>query len=490
MQACASEQDASLLFKPEDKVKLFDLVFRGASQEQWIDWLRPPLEHAAAAGDVDIVKKLVKVGAKVDTKWKGCHGRTALHAAVQGGKHESVATLLKAGGKSVVNVALTGGKKWTPLHYAAFGGHDTIVEMLMFAGASVACVDSFGDTPLHLAASEGYRQVVIALALRGADVNKLNRAKFSPLFVAAIRGHLLVTDALLTAGADPELRCGVNPRTPLEESTCKGHVEVVRSLIQHGVDVNAGDPNDHRATALHLAAYFDHPGAIDVLAVEGGANIEARTTHPDVGWTPLSYAAKQNSCLALNALLRRGARVDAEGVSNNRPLAMACQWLAAGAAGLLLRWGADETCTDSAGRSASDVVGTALSLSEQQDRREEVESLRRMLARAPMDRAWRRRGMLVLCRALAQEMRFDAHRGQGDIGVNKVQAGGGGGAVSRAVVGRRATKSARTVKIEVADNGTGKDIGSGVACLLGGSVEARVVQLTEETLFRKVICFL
>lgn len=482
------ENRCSNLYTPADKIKLFDLVCRGASEQQWADWLRLPLEYGAAAGEVDLVKTLIKAGAKVDADWRGCDGRTMLHAAVQGGRHETVSVLLRAGAKSGINVSCDR-EKWTALHYASYSGHETIVEILMFAGADISCTDAHEDTPLHLAAREGYRQVVIGLALRGADVNKLNRSRFSPLFLASIRGHVSTTEALLTAGVDAGLRCGVNPRTALEEAACKGHVSVMRALIQHGVDVNAGDPNDHGATALHLAAYFNHPNAVDMLVVEGGADLEARTTHPNGGWTPISYAAKQNSCDALLALLRHKAKVDPEGASSNPPLAMACQWLAVGAAEILLRWGADERYIDIGGRSASDMVGTNLPLTDQDNRKQEITSLKKTLERTPMDRAWRRRGMLVLCRALRDNVLLG---GESD---NEIDGG-----VSQAASGRRAAKCTRTVKIEVrkasADNGAARGVANGEFAgeysggYVSDSLEARVVKLGEESVFRRIVCFL
>ena len=47
----------------KSKAKLFDLVCKNATKEQWAEWLRVPLEHAAAAGDVPLVNDLLTAGA-------------------------------------------------------------------------------------------------------------------------------------------------------------------------------------------------------------------------------------------------------------------------------------------------------------------------------------------------------------------------------------------------------------------------------------------
>ena len=64
----------------------------------------------------------------------------------------------------------------------------------------------------------------------------------------------------------------------------------------------------------------------------------------------------------------------------------------------LLRSGADETIVNNvAGTSAADDVG--VDVEDEHILAEDVERVRELLANAPADRAWRRRGHLVLCRA-------------------------------------------------------------------------------------------
>ena len=63
----------------------------------------------------------------------------------------------------------------TFLHWAAAGGQDEIVELLIAAGADVNATDGDGDTPLHLAGNNTATKVIAELLIaKGADVNAMN----------------------------------------------------------------------------------------------------------------------------------------------------------------------------------------------------------------------------------------------------------------------------------------------------------------------------
>lgn len=80
-----------------EEVDIVKLVSKGATAKQWAEWLRVPLEHAAASGDFDLVEKLLRAGANGGAGWKGCGRRTLLDAAALGGNDDVVSALLQAG---------------------------------------------------------------------------------------------------------------------------------------------------------------------------------------------------------------------------------------------------------------------------------------------------------------------------------------------------------------------------------------------------------
>lgn len=145
--------------------------------------------------------------------------------------------------------------------------------------------------------------------------------------------------------------------------------------------------------------------AIDVL-VKAWANIEARD---DAGCTPLHSAADELPSLeALLALLKYGARVNTKSADLQTPLHLAAAGArndvaAADFVDCLSRSGADETILDNEGKLAADIVGEGVNAGFRQA--DDIERVRQLLANAPADRAWRRWGYLVLCRAHPDRMR-------------------------------------------------------------------------------------
>lgn len=341
-------------------MKTFDLIFDILTPDQWADWLTAPLERAAATGSRGLARRLVRAGAEFGD---------ALHKAVG-------------------------------------GGHGEIVTDLLGSGASIAAKSIHGETPLHVAAGSGRTEMVRLLLLKGADTDAFDHDKWTPLYLATYYGNFAAALALLAAGADVSLRCGRHRDPVMHMAAGEGRVEILTAVIEHGADVDAVDTNHN--TALHIAAIFDRTKTVDIL-VEAGANIEARNRD---GITPLYMASDNLSRKCSGCLLKHGANVNAQQNKLRTPLMLAsAQAGLHGAAELvesLLRAGADETIVDLYGTNASDVIGA---LVEEEDRlAEDVDRVRRLLTNAPADKAWRRRGYLVLNRARQTQYTYTGPR--------------------------------------------------------------------------------
>lgn len=204
-------------------------------------------------------------------------------------------------------------------------------------------------------------------------------------------------ETLLEAGADSTLRSGFSDQSVLDFAAA-----LMR--FSRGIDVNeaAGidvdDETGHATSyagfcALHWAARGDHVGAIDAL-VGAGANVELRAAN---GYTPFIAAAVENRRKAMLALLRHGACINSAG-SRSTALHVVCSMSLErmeATVSLLLRWGADETALDGDGKTPADLVNLNGDCDEPLSP-EDVERVRLLLARAPAQRAWRRRGWLVM----------------------------------------------------------------------------------------------
>lgn len=91
----------------------------------------------------------------------------------------------------------------TPLMYGCAGGHVAVVKVLLEAGANVEDHNENGHTPLMEAASAGHVKVAKILLEHGAGINThSNEFKESALTLACYKGHLEMVRFLLEAGAD------------------------------------------------------------------------------------------------------------------------------------------------------------------------------------------------------------------------------------------------------------------------------------------------
>lgn len=70
---------------------------------------------------------------------------------------------------------------WSPLHYAATGGHPRMIELLLRHGAQIDAHSPNGTTPLMMAAQYGTPATVTELIRAGADVNARNQLGLTAL---------------------------------------------------------------------------------------------------------------------------------------------------------------------------------------------------------------------------------------------------------------------------------------------------------------------
>ncbi|CAN0311942.1 unnamed protein product, partial [Ectocarpus sp. 6 AP-2014] len=433
------EEDRSRLDGFE--IEIFKLLRREATPEQWKEWLRAPLEHAAAEGNLDLFTRLMDAGANTEAGWRGCHGRTLLGAAAFGRSEKMIRTLLTAGATDDVNV-LFGGESESALHVAAARGADDTCRALMIAGADPNLRDrrqrsplhvaaeaghhrvagslllnksdvdartAYRETPLHLAASEGQALCISELLLGGADKDVVDGYGQTPLFRAAKNNHPKAVEELLAAGANCGLRsmCSNGSRcSPLEIAAGRGHADVLKALLDKGGS-EVDTANDLGWAALHDAASFDgtvrdNGDAVRVL-LGAGADVDVKTTDDICACTPLHVAVWHwmTSTGTVRALLEGGANVHARAAGDDTPLHIACSRVSGSAVELLLRWGADEKLPNNNGDTPADVIGGSLEQKDfdDEERKADKQRIRQMLARAPADRSWRRRGWLVLSRS-------------------------------------------------------------------------------------------
>jgi ankyrin repeat protein len=149
------------------------------------------------------------------------------------------------------------------------------------------------------------------MVAHGADVNLLSKGRVSgrgvlgrpgatPFLAAASTADVPLLERLLQLGADPRrpnaqrtspllAAAGVGVGAPEEAPAAEPDVlEAVKWLVKLGADVNAVDANGD--TAMHGAAYRNHPQVVQLLA-DNGAKIAVWNQANKAGLTPLVIAA-------------------------------------------------------------------------------------------------------------------------------------------------------------------------------------------------------
>jgi len=262
------------------------------------------LHQAAAAGDVEEVKRLIAQGADVNAK--GEKGQTVLHYAVENG-HREVAELLIAQG---ADVNAGGYGDGTPLLTAIFGDDVDLVRLLVDKGADCNVYDQRGQTPLIYAITalgEKDKEIVELLISGGAKIYLEDKqGGRTPLHCAAFGGSKRVFEVFLAKVTDPNT---------IHLAALKGDVARVKTFVQGGIDVNTKDKCG--CTPLHWAAPANTNDVADFLIAKG-ADVNAKDNN---GSTPLLGARRLDM---VRFLVSKGADVNVKGALGYTKLHGAC----------------------------------------------------------------------------------------------------------------------------------------------------------------------
>jgi ankyrin repeat protein len=313
--------------------------------------------YAAANGDLELVRALIKAGA--DVKLANQLGTSAITEA---------AALLKAGADP--NFKTPNGE--TPLMAAARSGKIDAAKVLLAAGADINAKETWGEqSALMWAAAQSQADMVKLLATNGANLNDhgkvnqwerkiiqeprpkdMNKGGFTPLHYAAREGCARCVQNLLTAGADPDSE-DPDRETPLLLALENMHFDTAAVLIQGGANLDkwdlfgrspvymAADVSTLPTKGNGAVAVLPSPdklSAVDIgrMLLEKGANpniqLKRRPPYRDVpqdrggdtmlaqGATPLLRAARAGDAKFTALLLEYKALVDLPSKEGITPL--------------------------------------------------------------------------------------------------------------------------------------------------------------------------
>ncbi|CAE7256641.1 kidins220b, partial [Symbiodinium microadriaticum] len=248
----------------------------------------------------------------------------------------------------------------TALGLAADGGHMEMADMLLEVGAlrnsevlwenRLAAPNGAyrrGSRGSHHADMQQY------LAEIGADKDLL-RSGCTPLARASAKGHLEIVRFLVQARSDQNLRDG-SGQGPLMHACAHGHLATVEFLLQRRAAPNLRGSSH---TPLSLAAEKGNAELARLLLAAGAQpNEDTPMRHARV---PLNCACERGHAEVVSLLLEAGADKNAKGGwSRGFPLICAARTRQANVVRLLLEAGVDKDLTNEDGRTALMSEGTA-----------------------------------------------------------------------------------------------------------------------------------
>jgi ankyrin repeat protein len=138
------------------------------------------------------------------------------------------------------------------------------VQSLLVRGFDANTRDPSGLHGLYLAVREPSPKVAaVLLAWSKTEIEARTLQDESPLMIAALNGQLDLAVRLIERGAD------VNKPgwTPLHYASTRGHLAMMRLLLEHHAYIDAESPNG--TTPLMMAAHYGTTDAVKLLLQDG-----------------------------------------------------------------------------------------------------------------------------------------------------------------------------------------------------------------------------
>jgi len=175
----------------KDKLLEIDEIFKAKEKSDAETIERQTVMAASKAGDLESAKRLIASGADVNTTYPVVNsffdGHTPLLVAARDGHTEIVRELLKAGAKIRVEDWVFKGE---PMHKATYNGNPEILRMLInHPGVDIDVQGPInGYTPIHDAIWHGYTECADILLEAGARLDLKGHDGKTPLTIA-IEGY-------------------------------------------------------------------------------------------------------------------------------------------------------------------------------------------------------------------------------------------------------------------------------------------------------------
>ncbi|KAM7267301.1 hypothetical protein ACFE04_009467 [Oxalis oulophora] len=269
------------------------------------------LHLACRRGSVEIVEAILDYPeANVDVLDKD--GDPPLVFALAAGSPKCVDALIKKGAN--VRSRLREGFGPSIAHVCAYHGQPDCMRELLLAGADPNAVDDEGESVLHRAISKKYTDCALVILENGGcrSMAVLNSKNLTPLHLCIATWNVAVVRRWVEVANPQEIAVAIDIPSPLGTALCmaaaikKDHGvqgrELVQLLLAAGADPTAHDLQ-HGRTALHTAAIANDTQMVKII-LDAGVDVNIRNVHNTI---PIHVALARGANLCVGLLLSAGA---------------------------------------------------------------------------------------------------------------------------------------------------------------------------------------
>ena len=255
---------------------------------------------AAANGDLDLCKKLIKE-CKFDKNMTDNHGYTAIHHSTAAGNYDLLKFFVDVGAD--INLKTKLGH--TCLHIAALKGHlklcKTLVDTYEFDKDAVG---NYGCTALLHSSEIGHYELFKFLVDKGANIKSKTIAGENCLHIAAFHGQLNFCKTLIKVYKFDKDMSDNNGSRALHHSAGSGVFELVHFFVDKKTDIYLKNKFGH--DCLHIAVFYGHLNLCKKLIER--FNFDKDMTDND-GWTALHHSAASGVYDLVKFFVDKGADI-------------------------------------------------------------------------------------------------------------------------------------------------------------------------------------
>ncbi|KAJ4840034.1 hypothetical protein Tsubulata_033350 [Turnera subulata] len=269
------------------------------------------LHLACRRGCPELVDAILEVS-DVDVDLPDKDGNPAIVFALAAGSPECVRALVRRSDYGTSRMREGCGQ--SVAHVCAYYGQPDCMLELLLAGADPNAVDDDGESVLHVAISKKHTECAIIILEYGGcrSMGVLNSKQLTPLHMCIETLNVVVVKRWLEIASSEEIAEAIDTPSPAGTALCmaaalqKGHEaegrELVRLLLAAGADPAAQDTEHHR-TALHIASMANDAELVKII-LDYGVDANLRNVH---GTIPLHLALAKGAMPCVELLLAAGA---------------------------------------------------------------------------------------------------------------------------------------------------------------------------------------